>query len=255
MGRFFSFLLAAASCLQLFAQEAEEDITVDYNNPQKYIIGGVSVEGNKYINSDQILKISGLQPGFEVNVPGEEFSAVVNRLWLQKYFEDRGVHKVRTYRERGKDVVLAFKDKNGKPYRYAIYGGNAYAEIYCPDRGKNAGKWQIEIIPNYCAHQKGFVPQWRHTNAHAKLIMRLHIDDMVAYEKDGKTVIARVKKMSGKLVYFRENKIAKEDGNKLSWAASAEQLRLHNGRKITVTIDGRVIDPKRPKGKTDGSDC
>ena len=88
MGRFFSFLLAAASCLQLFAQEAEEDITVDYNNPQKYIIGGVSVEGNKYINSDQILKISGLQPGFEVNVPGEEFSAVVNRLWLQKYFED-----------------------------------------------------------------------------------------------------------------------------------------------------------------------
>ena len=174
---------------------------------------------------------------------------------IQKYFEDRGVHKVRTYRERGKNVILAFKDKNGKPYRYAIYGGNAYAEIYCPDRGENAGKWQIEIIPNYCAHQKGFVPQWRHTDAHAKLIMRLHIDDMVAYEKDGETIIARVKKMSGDRVYLRENKIAKEEGNKLSWGAYPSGMQSSNMRKITVTIDGRVIDPKRPKGKTDGSDC
>lgn len=174
---------------------------------------------------------------------------------IQKYFADRGMRKVRTYRERSKDVVLSFKDKNGKPYRYAIYGGNAYAEIYCPDRGKNAGKWQIEIIPNYCAHQKDFVPKWRHTDAHAKLIMRLHIDDMVAYEKDGETIIARVKKMTGSLFYLRPHGIAKEDGDKLSWAASAEQFRLHNGRKITVTIDGRVIDPKRPKNEeSNGSD-
>ena len=72
----------------LGAQESEKEITVDYNNPKKYVVGGISVEGNKYINSDQILKISGIQPGFEVTVPGEEFSAVVTRLWLQKYFED-----------------------------------------------------------------------------------------------------------------------------------------------------------------------
>lgn len=171
---------------------------------------------------------------------------------IQKYFADRNTRKVRTYRERNKDVVLPFKDKNGKPYRYAIYGGNAYAEIYCPDRGKNAGKWQIEIIPNYCAHQKGFVPNWRHTDAHAKLIMRLHIDDMVAYEKDGKTIIARVKKMGSGKVYVRENRIAKEEGDKLSWAAYASGMQERNLRKITVTIDGRVIDPKRPKGQKDG---
>ena len=171
---------------------------------------------------------------------------------IQKYFSDRNTHKVRTYRERNKDVVLPFKNKNGTPYRYAIYGGNAYAEIYCPDRGKNAGKWQIEIIPNYCAHQKDFVPKWRHTDAHAKLIMRLHIDDMVAYEKDGKTVIARVKKMSGGRIYFRDNRIAKEEADKLSWGAYVSGMQERNMRKITVTIDGRVLDPKRPKGQTDG---
>ena len=87
-GRLFPFLLLLAACFSLDAQESGSGITVDYNSPKKYIVGGISVEGNKYINSDQILKISGIQPGFEVSVPGEEFSAVVTRLWLQRYFED-----------------------------------------------------------------------------------------------------------------------------------------------------------------------
>lgn len=201
---------------------------------------------------DCIIDQSGTANPIRALLEGKEKSE--HEAVIQKYFADRGTHKVRTYRERSKEVVVPFTDKNGKPYRYAIYGGNAYAEIYCPDRGKNAGKWQIEIIPNYCAHQKGFVPQWRHTDAHAKLIMRLHIDDMVAYEKDGKTVIARVKKMTGGKVYFRENKIAKEEADKLSWQGYPSKMQENNLRKIAVTIDGRVIDPKRPKADEHGPD-
>lgn len=172
---------------------------------------------------------------------------------VMEYFNERKMKHVKVFEDRNKDVVLAFNDRRThKPYRYAIYGGNAYAEIYCPDRGKNAGKWQIEIIPNYCAHQKNFVPNWRHTDAHAKLIMRLHIDDMVAYEKDGETIIARVKKMSGGRIYFRENKIAKEEADKLSWGAYSLGMQERNLRKITVTVDGVVLDLKRPKGGADG---
>ena len=91
MGHFFPYLAVALSVFGGYkaqAQDGGKEITVDYSNPKQYVVGGISVEGNKYINSDQILKISGLQPGFEVTVPGEEFSAVVDRLWLQKYFED-----------------------------------------------------------------------------------------------------------------------------------------------------------------------
>lgn len=173
---------------------------------------------------------------------------------VMEYFNERKMKHVKVFEDRNKDVVLAFNDRRThKPYRYAIYGGNAYAEIYCSDsERKNAGKWQIEIIPNYCAHQKNFVPNWRHTDAHAKLIMRLHIDDMVAYEKDGETIIARVKKMSGGRIYFRENKIAKEEADKLSWGAYPSGMQERNLRKITVTVDGVVLDPKRPKGGADG---
>ena len=88
--------IAYASLLLLFSltswgQSDGGDIVVDYNKPQKYIVGGVGVEGNNYFSPDQILQITGLQEGMEVTVPSEELSAIVNRLWLQRYFEDVAV--------------------------------------------------------------------------------------------------------------------------------------------------------------------
>ncbi len=82
--------LASALMLSLpvFAQLPGKDVEVDYNNPKKYVVGGVRVEGNNYFAQEQILQITGLQKGMEVTVPGEELSSIVNRLWLQRYFED-----------------------------------------------------------------------------------------------------------------------------------------------------------------------
>ena len=80
--------------------------------------------------------------------------------------------------------------------------------------------------------------------------MRLHIDDMVAYEEDGKTIIARVQKMdSGHGVFFQENKVAKDEIKSGFGAAKMQSLNM---RPITVTVDGVVLDPKRPKGGADG---
>ena len=77
--------------LGAWGQQAGDDVTIDYNRPRKYIIGGVEVEGNEYLNPTQILQVSGLQKGMEVTVPSEEMTAVLKRLWLQKYFEDVAV--------------------------------------------------------------------------------------------------------------------------------------------------------------------
>ena len=71
-----------------FAQQKSSGIEVDYNNPKKYIVGGVSVEGNQYFSSEQILQNTGLQKGMEVTVPSEAMSSIVNRLWHQRFFED-----------------------------------------------------------------------------------------------------------------------------------------------------------------------
>ena len=83
----FLFLLAAVA-VPVPAQDGEDGIVVDYNNPKKYKVGGVSVEGNNYFSDKQIIQLTGLQKGMEVTVPGEDMSSIVNRLWLQRYFED-----------------------------------------------------------------------------------------------------------------------------------------------------------------------
>ena len=83
-----AFLMLLSS--PIWAQ-ADKGVVVDYNNPKKYIVGGVKVEGNNYFAPEQIIQITGLQKGMEVTVPGEELSSIVNRLWLQRYFEDVAV--------------------------------------------------------------------------------------------------------------------------------------------------------------------
>ena len=86
--RIILLLLLAAAGLSAAAQQNDNGVIVDYNNPKKYIVGGVTVEGNNYFGPDQIIQLTGLQKGLEVTVPGDDMSSIVNRLWLQRYFED-----------------------------------------------------------------------------------------------------------------------------------------------------------------------
>ncbi len=162
-----------------------------------------------------------------------------------------GIRHLRINIEKSDGSMVGISSQQiGKPYKFYELRGNYCAEIWCPHKGKKAGQWQCEIIPNYYAHQADFIPHWKRENPTAKLIMRLHIDDMVRYEEDGRLITAKVKKMdvSGR-VALRDNRIAVEQADKLSWAASAGQLQKKNGRKISVDILGRVLDPVLMKEK------
>ena len=86
--RIAATLLALACSLHSWAQTPGSEVVVDYNNPKKYIVGGVRVEGNDSYSDEQILQVAGLHEDIEVTVPSEDLSAVVNRLWHQRYFED-----------------------------------------------------------------------------------------------------------------------------------------------------------------------
>ena len=90
-----NFKMAVAALLLLLpcvARAQQADVTVDYNNPRKYVVGGVSVSGNNYFGSSQIISLTGLQKGMEITIPGDDISNIVNRLWLQRYFEDVAVY-------------------------------------------------------------------------------------------------------------------------------------------------------------------
>ncbi len=74
------------------AFQARAQVEVDYSHPQKYIIGGVAVEGNTYFSDQQIIQQSGLFAGREITVPGDEVSAVLRKLTAKNFFEDVAVY-------------------------------------------------------------------------------------------------------------------------------------------------------------------
>lgn len=69
-------------------EKSTNGVIVNYEKPANYIVGGVDVEGVKYLNKDQIIALTGLKVGQKVKVPSEELTAVVKRVWLQRYFEN-----------------------------------------------------------------------------------------------------------------------------------------------------------------------
>ena len=77
-----------ASAAMLHAQGGRDKIEIDYNRPKTYVVGGVGVEGNKYFAAQQIIQLTGLQPGMTLTVPGDDVSNIVERIWMQRRFED-----------------------------------------------------------------------------------------------------------------------------------------------------------------------
>ena len=89
--KFNRILLTAVLCAAA-AFQARAQVEVDYTHPQKYIIGGVTVEGNTYFSDQQIIQQSGLVAGREITVPGDDMSNILKKLTLQNYFEDVGLY-------------------------------------------------------------------------------------------------------------------------------------------------------------------
>jgi CRISPR-associated endonuclease Csn1 len=154
--------------------------------------------------------------------------------------------KVRIHSQ--KDMLIPIKDQQGKPYRHVIGGNNFCAEIWCPTKGKKAGKWQCEVIQAYYANQKDFIPQWRQDNPTAYKVMRLQINDMLAIDKDNHRTICRIQKMNAKgMIVLRQHNDA-SNIEKIQINTTASSLQKYNARKIFVSPIGKIYDPGKAKG-------
>ncbi len=82
---FISIFLVLLS-ISLNAQEKQE--IVDYMSPEDYIIGGVSVTGVRFLDTNALIGISGLRTGQEITIPGDAIKTAVQKLWQQGLFSD-----------------------------------------------------------------------------------------------------------------------------------------------------------------------
>ena len=91
---FLSLLLALLGLAPLLAQEvrAGSGVEVDFSKPKSYVVGGISIPGLKYLSAEQLLAVLGIHEGDTIEVPGEDVSAAVKRLWLQGAASDIGFY-------------------------------------------------------------------------------------------------------------------------------------------------------------------
>ncbi len=83
-----TFIAIILAYLSIFVNAQEKQKILDYMNSNDYIIGGVTVTGVRFLDTNALLGISGLRVGSEVTIPGDAVTTAVKKLWQQGLFSD-----------------------------------------------------------------------------------------------------------------------------------------------------------------------
>ncbi|MBQ6770616.1 MAG: outer membrane protein assembly factor BamA [Bacteroidales bacterium] len=91
---FLLFLAFLSSSHGLIAQiQIGDDLSeVDYSRPKEYEIGGIVVEGAKYVDASMLSLLSGLRVGETVTIPSDDIASAIRKIWEQGMFEDVAIN-------------------------------------------------------------------------------------------------------------------------------------------------------------------
>jgi len=81
-------------------------IEVDYSNPKKYVLSGITVTGTKVLDPNALVLLTGLVVGSEIPIPGDKISGAIKNLWKQGLFSDV---KIVANRLVGNKIYLEFQ--------------------------------------------------------------------------------------------------------------------------------------------------
>ncbi len=144
--------------------------------------------------------------------------------------------------------VIPIRNREGRAYKGVKGDSNHCYEVWrMPD-----GKWKANVVTTFAANQPGAEGDTRPHPA-AKKIMRLHRDDLVAYQKNGERAIARVVKFgqNGQVTLAAHNEAgdlkkrdALKEGDPFKYfSPTVGGLKKAQARKIRVDASGRIFDP------------
>jgi outer membrane protein insertion porin family len=71
-----------------FSQDTIVNPDIYYSTPVKYEIGGVEIEGIKYLDEEVLIQLSGLTVGKMVTIPGDDVTKGIKKLYKQGLFSD-----------------------------------------------------------------------------------------------------------------------------------------------------------------------
>lgn len=165
---------------------------------------------------------------------------------VQKLAERKNIRRLRCTENL---KIIPIENAQGERYKAYKPDSNWAAEIYeYPPGHEKAGEWEGEVITRFEANQKEFQPGQTHKPHPAcKLVMRLHIDDYLEIDEDGRRRLKRIQKMrqNGGLSLAdpeqanvdKRNRDRKDPFKYLS--KSLGQLQKLSARKVHVSPTGK----------------
>lgn len=99
---------------------------VDYNAPRIYTIADIDVRGIEYLDASVIKQLSRLKVGDEIQIPGDDISLVIKRLYKQNMFGDVQVVADKII---GNDIYLAIVLKERSKLTKINFSGIKKSEI------------------------------------------------------------------------------------------------------------------------------
>lgn len=183
------------------------------------------------------------------NLSGKEREKAL-RDFAAKHPLYRGIRRVRVIEPLS---VIPIHDKDGRAYKGVKGDSNQRYEVWqLPNR-----KWIANVISTFDANNPDPAHDGRPHPA-AKKVMRLHQNDLVAYQEGDERIIARVVKfnVNGQLIVAEHNQSGNlkqrdavnnaEDPFKYKYL-SGSSLKTNGSRKVRIDESGRVFDPGPPK--------
>ncbi|HAI76777.1 MAG TPA: outer membrane protein assembly factor BamA [Microscillaceae bacterium] len=88
---FLSWLTALAAWAQpdkIITNDIKEEGKLNYMQPKEYEIGGITVTGARFLDANALINLSGLRVGDKVNIPSDDISRAIRKLWDQGILGD-----------------------------------------------------------------------------------------------------------------------------------------------------------------------
>lgn len=144
MKKIFLFLFLVSNSL-LFSQSTTSFF--DYSKGGEYEIGGIRVEGAKFLDPRILITLSGLTKGDKIKIPGEQISKAIKTLWKQKLFTNISIDAEKF--EGGKIFLVIYVEERPRLSGHSFKGiKNSDAEELNKKLDLHAGRIWTENLKN-----------------------------------------------------------------------------------------------------------
>ncbi len=272
MKLFHAFLAFLMLSFSASAQIFPSEMTLDYENPKTYEIGGITLSGENTLDRSMVVLISGLSVGEEIEIPGDAITDAIQTLWSQNLFSD-----VKISIERVQDNIVFLDvhiDELPRLSKYAIYGAKksekeSIRESIAIARGKVVNKnliLTIETKVNRYYIDKGFrnvnvrIEQETDTAEFNQLILKIFVDKgekvkIKEIEFEGNTQITDAKlrrlmketKTTSILNIFKSSKFLEDEfkADKEKILAQYRTLGYRDARFVSESVEPIEGNPDR----------